>query len=120
MIMPTTEPVVHTAARGTAEIDLDLFTFVERYATNLFRWDLILMFGKNPDGDWTAPEIAAGLNRAVSATTKELDDLTYLHVLVRRYTPERTSYRLTKRANVRRAATRLAHFERAPSYPSPT
>jgi hypothetical protein len=117
MIMPLTEPAVHRATRGTAEIDLELFTFVERYATNLLRWDLILMFGKNPDGDWTAAEIAEGMNRGVFATTKELDDLTYLRVLVRRYTPERTSYRLTKRANVRRAATRLAHLERTPGAP---
>ncbi|HZQ08952.1 MAG TPA: hypothetical protein VFD70_20395 [Anaerolineae bacterium] len=116
--MPMTEPVTHPVTRGASEIDLELFTFVERYATNLFRWDLILFFGKNPDAEWTSGEIAEKLHRGAFPTTKELDDLTYLRVLVRRYTPNRTTYRLTKRANVRRAAMRLATFETPPAYPS--
>src|SRR5581483_1546338 len=90
MLMPITEPVTHAVARGASEIDLELFTFVERYATNLFRWDLILLFGKNPDAEWTSGEIAEKLHRGAFPTTKELDDLTYLRVLVRRYTPNRT------------------------------
>ena len=116
MLMPMTEPVTRTVARGASEIDLELFTFVERYATNLFRWDLILLFGKNPEVALSPLEIAERLHRGVFPTTKELDDLTYLHVLVRRYTPERTTYRLSKRTNIRRAAIQLAEFETAPAY----
>lgn len=118
MLMPPTELVTHTVARGASEVDLELFTFVERYATNLFRWDLILLFGKNPETAWSPDEIAQRLHRGVFATTKELDDLTYLHVLVRRYTPQRTTYRLSKRATIRRAAIQLAAFETAPAYPA--
>lgn len=114
MLMSITEAVPHTAARGAAEIDLELFTFVERYATNNFRWDLILLFGSQPDSELTTREIADQLHRGVFATIKELDDLTYLRVLVRHYTPERTTYRLTKRLNVRRTAIRLADLERPP------
>lgn len=114
MLMAMTEPAAQPAARGAAEIDLELFTFVERYATNLLRWDLILLFGKNPDADWTAAEIAERLNRSAVSTTKELDDLTYLRVLMRRYTPERTAYRLSKNTSIRRAATQLANLEFAP------
>lgn len=114
MLMAVTEPAAQPAARGPAEIDLELFTFVERYATNLVRWDIVLFFGKNPETDWTAEEIAARLNRGRLATTKELDDLTYLRVLVRRYTPERTSYRLSKRASIRRSAMQLANLEFKP------
>ena len=118
MIMPITEPIAQPVTRGASEIDLELFTFVERYATNLLRWDLILFFGKNPDTEWTCAEIADKLRRGTFPTTKELDDLTYLRVLVRRYTPDRTTYRLTKRASVRRAAIRLAAFETPHAYPS--
>jgi len=114
MLMPIIQAAVPLAARGAAEIDLELFTFVERYATNLFRWDLILFFGTRPDEEWSSADIAVRLNRSVYATTKELDDLTYLRILVRHYTPERTTYRLSKRASVRRAATSLADLERSP------
>ncbi len=119
MFMPITETTVPLPSRGAAEIDLELFTFVERYAINNLRWDLILMFGDQPDSELTSQEIAAKLRRTVFATTKELDDLTYLRLLVRRYTPERTTYRLTKRANLRRSAVRLANFERPPAAPQP-
>jgi len=116
--MPITEaPTPHVASPRVAEIDLELFTFVERYATNNFRWDLILMFGAHPDDELTAREISEQLRRGIFVTTKELDDLTYLRVLVRRYTPERTTYRLTKRLTLRRSATRLAALERIPALP---
>jgi hypothetical protein len=110
--MPITEAATYSNRRGDAEIDLELFTFVERYATNNFRWDLILLFGSQPDSELTPQEIAQHLRRAIYPTTKELDDLTYLRVLVRSYTPERTTYRLTRRAGVRRTAIRLAGLER--------
>lgn len=113
MLMPLTQTVSPTP-RGAAEVDLELFTFVERYATTNFRLDLILWFGRNPNAALTSDEIAAQVRRKVIATTKELDDLTYLRVLVRHYTPERTTYRLTKRANVRHVAMRLADLEAPP------
>ena len=117
MLMPMTEAATHTAAvHGAAEIDLELFTFVERYATTLFRWDLILFFGKSPDMEWTPAEVAQTLHRNLFALTKELDDLTYLRVLVRHYTPERVTYRLSRRTAIRRAAVRLAALEDKPSY----
>lgn len=97
--------------RSVAEIDLELFTFVERYATTNFRWDLILLFGNQPDTELTARQVSLSVRRGVITTTKELDDLTYLRVLVRRYTPERITYRLTKRLALRRSATRLAALD---------
>jgi hypothetical protein len=114
MIMPITQTAIPAPPRGSAEIDLELFTFVERYATTNLRLDLILWFGRNPDAELTADQVASALRRNSVVTTKELDDLTYLRVLVRRYTPERTTYRLTKRANVRLVAIRLAALEAMP------
>lgn len=115
MIMSVTQTAMHMAPPPrAAEIDLELFTFVERYATTNFRLDLILWFGRNPDAELTADELATALRRNAAVTTKELDDLTYLRVLVRRYTPEQTTYRLTKRANVRQVAMRLAALEAMP------
>lgn len=109
MLMTATNPTAHTAPTAV-EVDIELFTFVERYATSLFRWDVLLHFGAGPDAGYTATEIAKRLNRSTSATIKELDDLTYLRVLTRRYTPERTTYRLSRRPYIRRAVTRLANL----------
>jgi hypothetical protein len=106
-------------ARASGEIDVELFTFVERYATSNLRWDLILLFGNQPDVELTAADIAAQTRRTLFATTKELDDLTYLRVFVRRYTPERTTYRLSRRSGVRNAAMRLADLERPAPLPRP-
>lgn len=108
--MTVSKPAPPSIMPGAIEVDIDLFTFVERYATNLLRWDLLLHFGKQPDLDHTAVEIARDVNRSPHATLKELDDLTYLRVLTRRYTPERTTYRLSRRPYIRRSVTRLANL----------
>jgi hypothetical protein len=118
MLMSIPDAASLSSVHSAAEIDLELFTFVERYATTLFRWDLILFFGKHPDTGWTAAEIADRVHRNVAATTKELDDLTYLRVLLRHYTPQRTTYRLSRRVAIRRAAIRLADLEGKPDQPA--
>lgn len=118
MLVPMTDTAPYSSVHGPAEIDLELFTFVERYATTVFRWDLILFFGKNPDKGWTPVEVAKQLRRSAATTTKEMDELTYLKVLVRHYAPDRTTYRLSRRAVVRRAATRLAALDVKPEHPS--
>lgn len=118
MLMPITDAATHPTVHSAAEIDLELFTFVERFANTLFRWDLILFFGNNPDAGWTPTEVAEKIHRSKMATTKELDDLTYLRVLIRHYTPEQVTYRLSRRAPVRRAAVRLADLNAKPGYSS--
>jgi hypothetical protein len=92
------------------EVDVELFTFVERYATSLLRWDLLLFFGAHPKQGVTPTELAAEMHRSLKATTKELDDLTYLRVLTRHYTPEKVTYQLSRNGPSRRALTRLAAY----------
>ncbi len=105
----TTAP---TNSQTLTEVDVELFTFVERYATNLVRWDLLLFFGRHPRRGITAAELAKETRRSLRATTKELDDLTYLRVLTRRYTPERVTYQLARNGPCRRAVIRLATYAR--------
>lgn len=111
MLMSLTPTTAQPAIPRGAEVDLELFTFVERYATTNFRLDLILLFGRKPDTALTAQQVASELRRSLLATTKELDDLTYLQLLVRHYTPEETTYRLSRRANIREVTVRLAELE---------
>jgi hypothetical protein len=93
-------------------VDVELFTFVERYATNLLRWELLLFLGNHLDACLSPAEFARAVRRRVTPTTKELDDLTYLRVLTRRYTPQSITYQLARKASVRRAVARLAAYAR--------
>ena len=100
------------SAQPSSEVDIELFTFVERYATNLVRWDLLLFFGNHPDARLSAAEIAQELRRSLSTILKELDDLAYLRVLDRRYTPKKTTFQLSHKPAVQRAVIRLAAYAR--------
>jgi DNA-binding MarR family transcriptional regulator len=91
------------------EIDVELFAFVERYATNLARWDLLLYFGQNPNLRGDAPEIAGRIGRKLSSVQKELDDLTYLGVLQAAQGDPARRYILSRDVSTRRAAIRMAH-----------
>ncbi len=112
MVMALTSTTPSSTLKPT-EVDVELFTFVERYATSLIRWDLLLFFGTHPRRSITAAELAQEMHRSVKATTKELDDLTYLRVLTRRYTPEKVTYQLARNGPARRAITRLADYARS-------
>ena len=105
-----TSSTATSSTASLAEVDVELFTFVERYATNLVRWDLLLYFGYHPDAKMTPAELAKVMRRTVKATTKELDDLSYLRVLSRHYLQGKVTYQLTRRGPARRAVMRLAAF----------
>ncbi len=96
------------------EIDVELLTFVERYATNLARWDLLLYFGQNPTRSDNAVGIARCVGRLPPSIQKELDDLAYLGILRTRANGEGKLYALTRAPHMRRAVLRLArHYDAA-------
>ena len=97
------------------EIDLELLTFVERYATNLARWDVLLYFGRNPGQSDDVDGIASSIGRFPLSVQKELDDLAYLGVLRTHQNGEGKRYELTRAPRLRRAVLRLArHLPTAP------
>jgi hypothetical protein len=112
MVIPFAQPAPTSSPKSLPEVDIELFTFVERYATNLLRWDLLIIFGVNPERGMTVAELGRAVRRSLRATKKELDDLTYLRVLTRRYTPEKTTYHLARKGPARRAVMRLAAYAR--------
>lgn len=112
MVMTLSRSVPTGSPKNLPEVDIELFTFVERYATNLVRMDLLLFFGGNPEERITAADLARSVRRSLRATKKELDDLTYLRVLTRRYTPEKTTYHLARKGAARLAVMRLAAYAR--------
>lgn len=90
------------------EIDVELFTFIERYATNLPRWDLLLFFGQNPTATSDAPNIAERVGRAPSTVQKELDNLAYLGILHANRNQPSALYSLSDFKPVRSAVLRMA------------
>ncbi len=94
----------------SSEIDLELLTFIERYATNLVRWDLLLYFGRHPSACDNAGGIAQRVGRNTDSVQKELDDLALLGVLRMHANGKGIEYRLTRALTLRRAVVRLAHY----------
>lgn len=90
------------------EIDVELFTFVERYATNLTRLDLLIYFGQHPSLHLNALEIAKRIGRATCSVQKELDDFCYLGILRANRNNGNSHYGLSRTSATRRAVTRLA------------
>lgn len=90
------------------EIDVELFTFIERYATNLARWDLLLFFGQNPFAHDAASNIAQQIGRPERAVLKELEDLAYLGVLRADCDDGSVNYELAPSSMIQRAVVRMA------------
>ena len=109
MVIPQTwETCSPMRAKPIQEIDLELFTFIERYATNLARWDLLVYFGQHPTAHDNALAIATQVGRNARMVQKELDDLVYLGILSAQPNGNGMCYGLVRSAATRRAIVRLA------------
>lgn len=93
---------------STQEIDVELFTFIERYVTNLVRWDLLIFFGRHPAMHLEAHQVAQQIGRSPRLVQKELDDLVYLGIVRLYRTESQVRYGLTRSTATRRAVIRMA------------
>ncbi len=110
-----TVPATNDSARSrsiapdfSSEVDIELLTFIERYATNLARWDVLLFFGRNPTISENANGIAKRIGRRPQSLVKELDDLALLGVLRSHANGNGVTYQLARVPSTRRAIVRLA------------
>jgi hypothetical protein len=90
------------------EVDVDLLVFIERYANDLLRWDLISFFARNPNLYDTADSVARGVGRNPRAVRSELGDLAMLGVLDWDNLNGDYIYYLTQRPDLRRLALKFA------------
>jgi DNA-binding MarR family transcriptional regulator len=98
------------------ELDLDLLTFVERYATTPVRWDLVVFFGCKPQRQETVEAIAHQMGWRFSLVHRELDELVMLGLLEQIHNNGGLLYRLTRYKPLREAALRFAaRFGQVPS-----
>lgn len=103
------------SANQTREIDIEFLTFVERYVTNLTRWDVLIFFGSDPAAEENASGIAAKIGRLANPLEKELNDLVYLGVLNSHKNGLGMVYRLADTPAIRRAVVNLARCRQPPA-----
>lgn len=92
------------------EIDIDFLVFVERYATDLLRWDILALFGQNPNIKASVPEIAQRIGRSSPTIRPELGDLVLLGILNRNGAKlgSEPLYQLTEESQFRRMTIKFA------------
>lgn len=90
------------------EVDIDLLVFIERYANDLLKWDLISFFAQNPDLCGTAENVARKVGRDPRVVRSELGDLVILEVLEWGNVDGSQTYQLTQRPHLRRLALKFA------------
>ena len=92
------------------EVDVDFMVFVERYATDLLKWDILTFFGHQPDFCGSTSQIAQHIGRSSKAIRPELGDLALLGILTQtQQGGERpTLYQLTQEPNLRRMTLKFA------------
>jgi hypothetical protein len=102
----------------TKEVDVDFLVFVERYATDLLKWDILTFFGHYPDFCGSTSQIAGQIGRTPLSIRPELGDLALLGILEQDHaTGNQILYRLTAEPHLRRITLKFASNQ-ATSLPS--
>lgn len=92
------------------EVDVDFLVFIERYATDLLKWDILTFFAQNPGSSPTAAEVAQQIGRSAYSVRPELGDLVLTGIL--EHTPTSNGhikYKLTPEPALRRVILKFAH-----------
>jgi hypothetical protein len=98
----------------TKEVDVDFLVFVERYATDLLKWDLLTFFGHNPDFCDSSAQIAQHLGRNDAVIRPELGDLALLGILDKtQASGGKILYALTKEPHLKNLTLKFANSQLA-------
>ncbi|MEW5959817.1 MAG: hypothetical protein AB1801_18990 [Chloroflexota bacterium] len=93
----------------TKEIDIDFLVFVERYATDLLKWDILSFFAHHPNFCVPASKVASHIGRSVHSVRPELGDLVMVSVLNQVQKADgQPLYQLTERPPLRAMALKFA------------
>jgi hypothetical protein len=92
----------------TKEIDVEFMVFIERYATDLLKWDILTFFANKPDYCASVSTVAEKIGRGAHTVRPELGDLVLLGVLDRCNLEDgQTLYQLTETSDLRRMTLKL-------------
>ncbi len=93
----------------TQEVDVAFLVFVERYATDLLKWDILTFFAHNPNFCASAAKIAKCLGRSTHSVRPELGDLALLGILDQTQAQDdQTLYQLTQDPFFRKMTLKFA------------
>ncbi|MCB0193154.1 MAG: hypothetical protein KDJ65_14515 [Anaerolineae bacterium] len=94
----------------TKEVDVDFLVFVERYATDLLKWDILTFFGQNPNIKAPLSKIAQAVGRSVTSVRPEVGDLALVGILEQIPSLHRDEvlFQLTQSPQFRRLAIKFA------------
>ncbi|MCB0208731.1 MAG: hypothetical protein KDJ52_05360 [Anaerolineae bacterium] len=102
--------MIHSLPVLTKEVDVDFLVFVERYATDLLKWDILTLFGQNPNIKASLSKIAQSVGRSVTSVRPEVGDLTLVGILEQTPSPHRDEalFQLTQSPQFRRLVIKFA------------
>ena len=93
----------------TKEIDVGFLVFVQRYATDLLKWDILTFFAHNPTFRGSLSQLAQQLRRSPHALQPEIGDLVLVGILTQTPTPDsKTVYQLTEQPHLRQMTLKFA------------
>jgi hypothetical protein len=93
----------------TKEVDVNFLVFVERYATDLLKWDILTFFADNPDMCAPDSSIAQHIGRNTHSVRPELDNLVLLGILEQTTLPDgQLLYELTQDPYLRKMTLKFA------------
>lgn len=93
------------------EIDVGFLVFIERYATDLLKWDILTFFARHPDFCFSASKVANHIGRSVHSVCPELGDLVMLNILHQTKMPDgQTLYQLTDVSRLREKTLKFANL----------
>lgn len=91
------------------EIDVDFLVFVERYATDLLKWDILTFFARHPDFCAPTASVAQHIGRSTQSVRPELGDLALLGILDQIPAQDNEPlYRLTRQPPLRKMILKFA------------
>jgi hypothetical protein len=104
--------MIASLASPIKEVDVDFLVFIERYATDLLKWDILTFFGHNPDFCGSLSHIAQQIGRSSRSIRPELGDLALVGILDRVQSPGgKTLYQLTKNPHLRGLTLKFANSQ---------
>ena len=93
----------------TKEVDVGFLVFVQRYATDLLKWDILTFFAHNPHFRGSLPQLAHQLRRNSPALQPEIGDLVLAGILTQAPTADnKTIYHLTDDPYLRQMTLKFA------------
>ncbi len=91
------------------EVDISLLVFVQRYATDLLKWDILTFFAHNPNFCAPVSQIAQALGRSLQSIQSEVGDLAMLGILEKQKTSDhKIEYQLTNETYLRQMMLKFA------------